>query len=199
MGRCICWCVVLLFLDLAVILMRSAHKLKQTKQNKTKQNKTKQNKTKQNKTKQNKTKQNKTKQNKTKQNKTKQNKTKQNKTKQNKQTKAKQTKAKQTKAKQTNEQTNKRTPHHTIFVTAGGHKVDLRQTCAMEVESALWRVGRQRRTERATPKHTAGTCDAGEQASPSSPTRGACDQGGIGGCDASGMVDARGGEQGESH
>ena len=43
------------------------------------------------------------------------------------------------------------------------------------------------------PMPSAGTCDTGEQASPTSPTRGASDQGGVG-RDTSRMVDAGGGE-----
>ena len=45
------------------------------------------------------------------------------------------------------------------------------------------------------PMPSAGTCDTGEQASPTSPTRGASDQGGVG-RDTSRTVDAGGGELG---
>ena len=95
-------------------------------------------------------------------------------------------------------------PHHTTFVTANGHEVDLRQICPRDVEAqatvgqrvgAVVRVGGQRRTEGAAPVPLAGTCDTGKQTSPTSTARGACEQGGFG-CDTSGVVDARGSEQG---
>ena len=70
-------------------------------------------------------------------------------------------------------------PHHTTFVTASGHEVDLRQICPREVkvqatvdsELALRRVGGQRRTEGAAPVPFVGTCGTGKQTSPTSTAR----------------------------
>ena len=89
-------------------------------------------------------------------------------------------------------------PHHTTFVTASGHAADLPQGRQSAGDSgqrigAVERVGGQRRKELLPP--FAGTCHTGKEASPTSTARGASDQGGFG-CDTSGMVDARGGEQG---
>ena len=95
-------------------------------------------------------------------------------------------------------------PHHTTFVTANGHEVDLRQICARDVaaqapvdsEMALWREWADTDERKELPLcPLAGTCDTGKQTSPTSTARGASNQGGSG-CDTSGLVDARGSEQG---
>ena len=78
---------------------------------------------------------------------------------------------------------------HTTFFTARGHEVDSRQTCPMDVKAQAradrelaqrreWADNDERRE--LLPCPSAGAGDAGEQASPTSPTRGASDQGGSG-------------------
>ena len=72
-------------------------------------------------------------------------------------------------------------PHHTTFVTANGHEIDLRQICPRDVkaqalvdsELALWKEWAGDSDERK--EVVAGTRDSSEQTSSTSAARGASD------------------------
>ena len=75
-------------------------------------------------------------------------------------------------------------PHHTTFVTANGHEIDLRQICPRDVkaqalvdsELALWKDGLVTvMSGKSSPVPVAGTRDSSEQTSSTSAARGASD------------------------